>query len=410
MRIAPLLMAVFMVTAGIARACDLPTALAKWKDGDIEDALICTRSVESSKAKDADSKSALLMVIAFVKGQYRESLEHYRAISRDSPNFKSTAVIAAQAAHFLHDFSLSRRLIKEGTVEDPGMVATFELFERQPLSIDFLGMDIIPFDYSIKGSHLPTADIVVEGSRIKGIVDTGGNYLAMSPSLADKLGIKSAPIGRGRANEKPTNFHLGVASFSIGKVMATNVPVYVAESLEVPAMQGTAVFGTTFLSNFLVTIDFLRRRLILSTRDDPAARGRHLSEVPPFETSMPFYLWFDHFMFAKGSLDVHSNLNFFLDSGVTNVRRGREAALRTATSILRAFGYTEKELSRPFVDLHGALGLGTLRQDGLLAIHNDDFDPASFGGITIHGMISHAFLERYVWTIDFENRTYGFSK
>jgi hypothetical protein len=410
MKTTALITALILASATRAACCELDTALSKWKAGDIEDALTCSQGVEPSNSKDADSRNALLMVITFVKGQYRESLEHYQAISRDSPNFKSTAVIAAQAAHFLHDFSLSRRLIKEGAVEDPGMVATFELFERQPLSIGFVGMDIIPFDYSIKGSHLPTADIIVDGSRIKGIIDTGGSYLAMSPSLADKLRIKTVPIGRGRANERPTNFHLGVASFSLGKVRATNVPVYVAESLEVPAMRDTAVFGTTFLSNFLVTVDFPRRRLILSAKDDPAARSSHLSEIAPFETSMPFYLWFDHYMFARGSLDSHSNLNFFVDSGVTNSRRGRQAALRTATTTLKEFGYTPEELAHPFVDLRGALGLGTLRQDGLLAIHNNDFDPASFGGITIHGMISHAFLERYVWTIDFSNRAFDFSK
>jgi hypothetical protein len=45
-----------------------------------------------------------------------------------------------------------------------------------------------------------------------------------------------------------------------------------------------------------------------------------------------------------------------------------------------------------------------------LAIHNNDFDAASLGGVTIHGMISHTLLERYVWTIDFKNHTYRFSK
>ena len=37
-------------------------------------------------------------------------------------------------------------------------------------------------------------------------------------------------------------------------------------------MHDTAVFGTTFLSNFLVNIVFLRRRVILSARDDEMAR------------------------------------------------------------------------------------------------------------------------------------------
>jgi len=30
--------------------------------------------------------------------------------------------------------------------------------------------------------------------------------------------------------------------------------------------------------------------------------------------------------------------------------------------------------------------------------------------VAIHGMIAHAFLERYVWTKDFDRHIYGFSK
>jgi hypothetical protein len=75
-----------------------------------------------------------------------------------------------------------------------------------------------------------------------------------------------------------------------------------------------------------------------------------------------------------------------------------------------SLGYSAAELSRPFVDLHGELALGSLRQGGLLAVHIGEYQPTSFGGVTIHGMIAHAFLQRYVWTMDFKKHVYGFSK
>lgn len=404
------LVAMFLAAALRADACELSTAAASWKNGDIEEALACVESVQPASAAQADSKSALLMVIAFVKGQYRDSIESYRAISRDSPNFKSTAIVAAQAAHHMHDFALSRQLIEDGSVDHPGTLATFRLFEQRPLSISLDGLDIIPFDYSVSTLRMPAFDVAVNGFRMKGVLDTGASYLAMSPFLADKVGIKTVPVGEGRAAQRQTQAYLGVAEFSVGRVSATNVPVHVVEPLGQPQTRDVVVFGTTFLSNFLTTIDYPRRRLILSARSDATASERHRSEIAPFEAAMPFYMWSDHYMFAKGSLDSNTNLNFFVDTGLVDTRRGKQAAFLTSTEILKSMGYSETELSRPFIDLHGALALGSLSQDGLLAVHIADYQPTSFGGVAISGMIAHAFLERYVWTLDFESHVYGFSR
>lgn len=34
----------------------------------------------------------------------------------------------------------------------------------------------------------------------------------------------------------------------------------------------------------------------------------------------------------------------------------------------------------------------------------------TFGGVRIDGLISHAFLKRYAWTIDFDSREYTFAR
>src|SRR5262249_28117528 len=247
------------------------------------------------------------------------------------------------------------------------------LFEQQPLSISLDGMDIIPFDYT--ALRMPVFDVVVNGSSVKAILDTGGSYLAMSPVLADKLGIKAVPVGEGRASQRQTQVYLGVADFSVGHVSATNISVAVLEPLGHPLTRDVAVFGTTFLSNFLTTIDYPHQRLILSARGDATASERHRSTIAPFETTMPFYMWFDHYMFAKGALDANRNLNFFVDTGLVDARRGKQAALLTSTEVLKSLGYSAAEVARPFVDLHGALALGSLRQDGLLAVHRGDYQP-----------------------------------
>jgi hypothetical protein len=401
--------AILLASATHATACELEAALSKWKSGDVEEALACAERVEASGSAKADRRSFLLMAIASVKGQYAEATQIYRTISKDFSSLKGAAIVAAQSAHHLHDFALSRQLIEDGSVDDPGVTETFRLFEQRPISISLDGMDVIPFDYSAGKLRMPAFDVVVNGSHVKGLLDTGASYLAMSPSLAQKLGISTVPVGEGRASQKQTQVYLGVAEFSLGRASATNVPVYVMEPLGHAQTRDVVVFGTTFLSNFLATIDYPRHRLILSAKGNAKAREQHLAAIAPFETTMPFYMWSDHYMFARGSLDSNINLNFFIDTGLVDARRGRQAAFLTSTEILKSMGYSETELSRSFVDLHGTLALGSLSQDGLLAVHIADYQPTSFGGVAISGMIAHAFLERYVWTLDFENHVYGFS-
>jgi len=117
----------------------------------------------------------------------------------------------------MHDFALSRQLIEDGSVDDPATLATFRLFEQGPLSISLDGLDIIPFDYSASPLRMPAFDVAVNGSRVKGVLDTGATYLAMSPFLADKLGIKTVLVGEGRASHRQTKVYLGVsASRSMG--------------------------------------------------------------------------------------------------------------------------------------------------------------------------------------------------
>jgi hypothetical protein len=71
---------------------------------------------------------------------------------RPLPKWKSgdteEALVCAEHTDHLHDFALSRQLVEDGAIDDPGMVTTFRLFGQQPVSISLDGMDIIPFDYS----------------------------------------------------------------------------------------------------------------------------------------------------------------------------------------------------------------------------------------------------------------------
>ena len=56
------------------------------------------------------------------------------------------------------------------------------------------------------------------------------------------------------------------------------------------------------------------------------------------------------------------------------------------------------------------LSLGTLEQKGLLVLASKKVPFSTFGGVKIHGLLSHAFLKNYAWTLDFDCREYLFSE
>jgi hypothetical protein len=78
MKSAAFFASILLAATARADACELTTAAASWKNGDIEDALACAQDIQPANAAQADSKSALLTAIAFVKGQYSGAISTIR--------------------------------------------------------------------------------------------------------------------------------------------------------------------------------------------------------------------------------------------------------------------------------------------------------------------------------------------
>jgi hypothetical protein len=236
----------------------------------------------------------------------------------------------------------------------------------------------------------------------------------MCRSRAAALGIKTVNVGKGRAHLNRTRLRTsyGIAErFTLGRVVLHNVPVDVLSTLE--GESDFVIFGTNVLEPFLATLDHPRRRLILSKRNDAPARSAHLAMLPPEGISTPFYLWSDHYMFARGSLDERHDLTMFVDSGLVtleSVDAGgmRQASFTSSTRKLKGWGIPDAEIRKGFFKSPVPLGLGPLRQDHPFIIVGAAGD-TEFGGVRIDGLISHAFLKRYAWTIDFDAHEYRFA-
>ena len=184
----------------------------------------------------------------------------------------------------------------------------------------------------------------------------------------------------------------------LGPVTLRNVPVATA-GFDRP------VIGTGFLSRFLATIDYPQGACSCA-RTGARRRPRRAVEVP-------FALALTHLMVVSGSLADRAGLTFLVDSGL---RDERGAAFTAPAATLAAAGIPLPDTS-PESGMSGAgdttlelgrfgisrLALGPLVQHDLVGMYGafpDELSGAATG-FPIHGLVSHHFLRRYRWTIDF---------
>jgi hypothetical protein len=293
-------------------------------------------------------------------------------------------------------------------------VRRLEEHVQRPLHIDLQRVTSVPFAEHPLTELLPAFSAAINGHAVTAHVDTGGTYLVMGPERARALGIDLFEAGRDRAhlNLMRVEICYGIAErFVLGDAVLHNVPVDVLSTLT--GDSDLIIFGTNFLEWFLSTVDCRNRRLILSKRGDPAAAEAHRAMLPTHDSTVPFHLWGDHFMFARGGLGARRGLNFFVDSGLTYVvpdgsGGSRQASFATSKKRLKQWGISAADIRQGHFESPAPLTLGPIGQERPLIVAAPAGEQ-NFGGVRIDGLISHGFLKRYMWTIDFDTREYRFA-
>lgn len=407
------ILAAFGASASARLNRALPEAWSAWSNGDI--ALARTLADEALAAgREPDAAQHLLFLCDFVSGDYADALARLDRIAPDYPGRGDLAEPALEA--YIHLGRLNEAAAFAANA--PSLPAAYRTLiarhAQKPLGVELSGVSTVDFAEHYLSEYFPAFHTTVNGTPLLAHVDTGGAFLMMGPDRAKALGIETVPGEMSTAHLNLTRMRLahGIADrFELGAVVLTNVPVTV-----LPTLTGEAdwvIFGTCILERFLSTLDYPNRRLILSRRGDADAAAAHLARLPQESVRVPFYLWSDHFMFARGSLGAQRDLNFFIDSGLVAIQpdadgQPRQAAFTTSASKLRAWGVPPDLIKRGFFEAPHPIGLGPLDQPGHYIVTGQAGDQ-NFGGVRIDGLLSHAFLKRYAWTIDFDAMEYRFA-
>jgi len=288
------------------------------------------------------------------------------------------------------------------------------MLRENPLKVTLDKLTVIPFAKGQLHEFFPDFEVLLNGEKVIAHVDTGGTFLHMAPVRAEKLGIELIPGAKGFHGSRRVDIYHGIAkTFRIGDVLLENVPVGALASLV--GQEDFIIFGTNLLQQFLSTLDYPNKRLILSPPDNSQLRKEHLAMLPANQVKIPFFMGGDHYMFVRGGVGEHRNLNFFIDSGLVSLHPSKEglrqAAFTAPPNSFIKWGFKPEEVKKRIFESHLPLILGSLEQEGhlFLAGKEEKDSWGKFEEVRIDGLLSHAFLKQYVWTIDFSERIYIFS-
>lgn len=380
-----------------------------WRDGDVDEAENIARKLEESP-----EKRHLLFLCAFVKGDYLEAIGQYEKIDQSYENLKKLDEPAVYAYLHLHryqdaeEFARNRKMKKK--------IQVLEMYVENPLKVSLGRMSVISFAQHPLGDYFPGFNVELNGKEIVAHVDTGGAFLHMGVERAGKLGIELMEGDLGWAALTHQRTYYGIAKhFRLGEAVLENVPVIALPTLK--DQQDFVIFGTNILEQFLATLDYPDRRLILSPRRNEDMRNEHLTMLPAKRVEVPFSMWGSHFMFARGGFGEHKALNFFIDSGLVSLGVDSSGAMRQACfmatpDLYKKWGVDPGNAEKQHFESSLRVFLGSLEQKNqfFMSVKELGVMTEGFGGVRIDGLLSHAFLKEYSWTLDFDRHLYIFAQ
>lgn len=268
----------------------------------------------------------------------------------------------------------------------------------------------IPFVEDRLVDFFPGFEASLNGIDVQAHVDTGGTFLHMGVERARRYGIGLSKGGKGRHGAQEVDTYHGMADkFSLGPIEMANVPIVALPSLT--DQQDYVIFGTNVLQHFVPTLDYPGRMMVLRPKDQSSYQ---VEDFARGSVSVPFRILGDHYMIAKGGIGDQHDLDFFIDSGLVSLHSNTDGKLTQAAFIAARSDLTDWRVDLSNVLPSGAiqlsqdLSLGPLSQSGHIILAPEQSVLSHVDSEEIHGLLSHAFLSRYVWTIDFEAGLFHF--
>ncbi len=382
-----------------------------WADGNILEVQSVVKGILKNSLADNEALH-LQSLSLFVQGKYQEAIAAFSLLDTAYARYGEAGKVMVDAYIHLNEPQKAFELAKQLKM---GYTDYYQKLAEKPFACNANKTFIIPFNndpnLQIPSKFFPSVDGKINGKEVNIGFDTGGSFLIVGKEAAKKLGIALDFKGTGMHGATSVTIWRSITDemeFGNGLVFK-NVPVVIMGSLG-----QMVIFGTNILEQFLATIDYPNSRFILTPRNRKGLYPNHLALLPKKQEMLPFYMWGDHYMFAKGSFNKISDLNFFFDSGLVALTeingKLKQAHFTASKEKLISWGFDESDLNKTrFFPTKYPLAVKGLVQENTLIWYDVNLEmDRRFGGVRIDGLISHAFFSKYSWTIDFDKHEYIF--
>jgi hypothetical protein len=346
--------------------------------------------------------------IEYMNGNYQKAEELYATLQ--SSEFKREAEQGLELVYYqTGQYSKAKSLPSPSSIGE--MMMAFG--GRRPYAIEWSGAEnaIIPF---IEPEPLPLIQIKIRGEMYNFIIDSGAGDTILDVDLSAKLGVKSITTltGVGAGDMSATANYGILDEIVLGNMKISTVPVTIMPTAPFSAVYNNeveihGVMGVGVFRQFFSIMDYPAGQLVLYPKDKKVTL-KNAKEIP-------FALASSHLIIAKGEANGRE-INVFMDSGLAvpgvGILLSNDTIGYTNTDVsepesvegVGAGGVTEFQISEFTVD---TFKLGILQEVkdlyGLLGIFPESMYFNEKGGFFIDTLVSHEFLKRYKWAIDFDS-------
>lgn len=327
-----------------------------------------------------------------------------RVLRRDATHARARSNLAA---------ALWRRDELEELAELLPTISESDTFGRPSATVaqleSFAGLD--PYDISGPSSTsitflttdpLPMVEVSVNGADpVVFYVDTGGTFY-MSAAYAAEADIPlygtTTEIFAGGIEAEVEHGRADVVT--LGDMQVENVPVNIlpstgpgSEALQAPDGRFTqGALGTSVLSHFIPTIDYVGGKLVL--------RRRGGWSPPPGPGAITTPMWFtgDHFLLGRGTVNDVGPMTFLVDTGGAGLGFTAPNATFAAAGIA-----VPPEPGFHLVNVD-SLTLGDASGSNILGVTGAFPEALEMGfGFQIGGLVTHSFFTPFALTFDFDH-------
>lgn len=364
----------------------------------------------------------------YLTGDYEAAEAHYTKLLKEhKEDYGMQAEAGLQMVYYqTNQYSKAKDLFADQEeIENPILDMMKAFGNDQPNKVNWNGAEktTIPFLDDDRSVYIP---IEVNGVKMNAFVDTGATGLTIDQNRAEELGIKSVSESEGEFAGGQTNT-IGFGktdSLKLGDVEIDNVPTMISPFDtwdDVDSLKNIgdidAIIGTNVLQQFVPTIDYISKELVLVPRNE--ARKPQSSSTA---INVPFTLAGTHYIFGKGTVNGLNGLNLFADSGF--VSESNEAGVNLTRETMELAKIPMPELKDAEIAglggddyKEGVFNLDSYGYDGLtkkdaqgLYETGDVMDMYQVTGFVTDGMIGHNYLKDYRWTLDFDAMEMSFQK